>query len=87
LVCGAYEAVSACKPLVLSNTQALKQHFHKGTVYTDNTSKDITDKILNAILKKDLLQEEIKELRREMIIDWERRKEAFEVFLERKVRK
>jgi glycosyltransferase involved in cell wall biosynthesis len=41
LVCGAYEAISACKPLVLSRKKALQEYFTGGTVFTDNHGEEI----------------------------------------------
>ena len=47
LVCGAYEAMAAKKPVVLSDTTALREYFHKGAVFSGNHSvalaKSITD--------------------------------------------
>ena len=41
LVCGAYEAMAAGKPLVLSSTRALAQYFGAAVVLTDNTPEAI----------------------------------------------
>lgn len=41
LVCGAYEAVAAETPLITSNSQALQNYFHQGTVFTDNSAESI----------------------------------------------
>lgn len=41
LVCGGYEAVSAKKPVLLSNTAALREYFGVGAIYVENNSKDI----------------------------------------------
>ena len=46
LVCGAYEGVSVEKPLVISDTKALKGYFSSGCVYTDNSANDIAKSIL-----------------------------------------
>jgi glycosyltransferase involved in cell wall biosynthesis len=45
LVCGAYEAVSAGKPLILSDTRALRDYFKHSAVYTENTSGHIANAI------------------------------------------
>ena len=39
LVCGAYEAASLGKPLVTSDTSALRKYFNRGTVYTKHDSR------------------------------------------------
>ena len=41
LVCGAYEALAAERPLVLSRTRALQDYFGAAAVLTDNTSESI----------------------------------------------
>jgi glycosyltransferase involved in cell wall biosynthesis len=41
LNCGAYEAFSAGKPLILSRTEALQSYFGKAPIYTYNTSESI----------------------------------------------
>jgi glycosyltransferase involved in cell wall biosynthesis len=47
LCCGAYEAFSAGKPLILSRTGALQDFFGSAPIYTENTS----DAILSALQK------------------------------------
>lgn len=41
LVCGAYEAISACKPIILSDTLALKTYFGTEAVYVENDAISI----------------------------------------------
>lgn len=38
LVCGAYEAIACGVPIILSDTQANREVFHKGTLYAENTA-------------------------------------------------
>lgn len=45
LVCGGYEGVSAGKPLILSDTEALRQYFSRGSVYVNNTAASIGEAI------------------------------------------
>jgi glycosyltransferase involved in cell wall biosynthesis len=45
MVCGAYEGVSLCKPLILSDTKVLRKYFNKGVVFTDNTVSGIVNAI------------------------------------------
>ena len=45
LLCGAYEGVAAGKPLILSNTLALKQYFYKGCVFVKNNPDEILEAI------------------------------------------
>lgn len=81
LVCGAYEAVSAEKVLIVSATKALKAYFHKGTLYTDNNSSDLAMQIRQALSNKDSLGSGIKELKKEKIAEWAIRKAEFEAVL------
>lgn len=48
LVCGAYEAVSAKQPLLLSDTLVLREYFSECAMYTDNGTEDIAKKIQHA---------------------------------------
>jgi glycosyltransferase involved in cell wall biosynthesis len=70
LVCGAYEALSLEKPMIISNSKALKDFFHKGAIYTDNTSADLAMRINEAVASIDYLHEEIKDLKKEKIKDF-----------------
>jgi len=47
LVCGAYEGVAAEKPLILSDKVMLRSYFDKGSVYTQNLSKEIAGAIVS----------------------------------------
>lgn len=75
LVCGAYETVSAEKPLILSDTVALKTYFNKGAVYTSNDQYSISKAIGELIENKDRLDIEVKALKLELQQDWEQRKQ------------
>ncbi len=48
LVCGAYEALSARKPLVVSDTNALRSYFSPAAVFTENTAEAIADSVIIA---------------------------------------
>ena len=45
LLCGAYEAVSLEKPLILTDTMALKKYFSDGVVFCSNDSQSIAEAI------------------------------------------
>lgn len=57
LVCGAYEALEAEKPLVLSNRKALQEYFTEGTVFTANNSQAIVSAIRRAYAERRELRE------------------------------
>ncbi|MCK0163990.1 glycosyltransferase [Marinobacter sp. S6332] len=66
LNCGAYEAVSAEKPGILSNTEALRAYFSNGFLYVDNTVDDIRQKIIDLKENSDHLEQEVKYLKSEL---------------------
>ena len=81
LVCGAYEAVSLEKPLLLTKTTALKNYFYTGVVFTENTSDKIADAISTVILKKDALNKQIYALKHEITADFDEKVTAFNYLL------
>jgi len=70
LVCGAYEAVAAGTPMVLSDTRALRTYFHKGAVYTPNDSAGIGRSINQALDENLQLTSQIEELKSELEQTW-----------------
>lgn len=81
LLCGAYESVAMGKPMVLSDTEALRGYFFMGALYTDNTHTDIAVKINDAILKREHLKREMEILKNQLLLEWDKKKEAFEEIL------
>ena len=81
LVCGAYEAVAACTPLVTSDTATLRQHFSKGTVYSTHDSKSIAKNITFAVEHNSDLKEEMISLKHELRRKWDVQKETLESLL------
>lgn len=71
LVCGAYEAVSLKKPMILSNTRAITTYFRSGSIYAEPNVDSIKDSIFNFIVNKDRLSEEIIALKESLITDWQ----------------
>lgn len=49
MVCGAYESVSAEKPMLLSENSALKSYFSSGAAFCDNTETGISESIRELI--------------------------------------
>jgi len=74
LVCGAYESVSVNKPLITSDTSALRNYFYKGVLFADNTAEKIAEKIQFALNNRDQLINDIKILKKEMERNWEEQK-------------
>lgn len=64
---GAYEAVAAETPLVLSNTVTMRYYFPHGAIFVENKKNEIKKGIEKALEKKKILAKEIKELKKEKI--------------------
>lgn len=73
LVCGAYEAIAAGRPLILSDTRALRDYFSRGVVYTRNDPASIRAAIADALSRRDELAVEGARLREELVRSWEER--------------
>lgn len=76
LVCGAYEAVAAERPLVTSDTAALRAHFRAGTVYARHKTTDLANALRQAMENASGLAAEMRTLRRELESDWDARRLA-----------
>jgi glycosyltransferase involved in cell wall biosynthesis len=61
LVCGAYEALEAGKPLVLSRKKALQNYFTGGTVFTENQSEEIAAAVRHAYIERTRLADECRQ--------------------------
>lgn len=71
LNCGAYEAVSLNKPLILSNTKTIRSFFSRGVVYVNPLdSESIRAGILNVVNAKDQLQKEVIEFKESERAEW-----------------
>lgn len=80
LTCGAYEAVSFEKPMVLSNTKTINNYFYKGAIYCDPNADSIRSSIREATSSIDKLKIEVIELKKELQNQWE---EEFILFKEK----
>ncbi len=71
LVCGAYEALAAGKPMVLSRTAALQRHFDRGAVYTAHTPSEIAAALRQVIRDREALGVQVQDLKRQREQEWE----------------
>jgi hypothetical protein len=72
LVCGAYEAVALQKPLVTSDTSALRSYFSAGTVFTRHEPQAIARAVREALAARTTLTLEMKELQPQLRARWDR---------------
>lgn len=70
LVCGAYEAIAAGRPLVLSYTEALKEYFGIAAVYCDNIPNEIASAVWSALESASSFTECVLSTRSLLIINW-----------------
>lgn len=71
LVCGAYEGTALEKPLILSDTKALRMYFNMGSVYVKPDAKSIAEGIKEAIERQQELGKDITSLRTSLEKNWE----------------
>ncbi len=73
LVCGGYEAVALERPLITSDTRALRSYFRLGTVYTTHEPGALACAMLSAMDRSGELEGEMAVLQPELRADWDRR--------------
>ncbi len=78
LVCGAYEAISLGKPIILGNSKVLKEYFSSGAVYSDCSATDLAEKIRRMAQGYDEYHREILVFREKSRSDWEKSLQRFE---------
>jgi spore maturation protein CgeB len=83
LVCGAYEAVALGRPLVTSDTAALRAYFRQGTVYSRHDSVSLAAAITYALAHRERLAAEMRELKPDLIASWTTQRDALRRVLPR----
>ncbi len=78
LVCGAYETVALGRPLILSDTKALRSYFNRGCIYVKPDSRSIARGIGEALQKTEDLRAGVQELNRTIDRDWRNIFSAFQ---------
>jgi len=78
LLCSAYESVAAEKPLVLTGTEALREYFSGGCVYTNNDSLSLVEAITSMQKNHIPLSKDMVELKRKLEAGYETIIEEFE---------
>ena len=70
MLCGAYEAISAAKPLILSDTIVLREYFGPDVLYVQNTPEAISSAVRQALEEQDRLAPKIGALRADLDKKW-----------------
>ena len=81
LVCGAYEAMALEKPLVTSNTVALRRYFTGGTVFVDHKPEAVAEGVRLAYERRGDLRLQIADWKRQAAHDNAKRIELIRAFL------
>ena len=68
---GACEALSLGRPIITSDWPILRQYFHKGTVYVDNTSDGIRQGVLEMKHHHSSYEKGIRELQSDQRREWQ----------------
>ena len=83
LVCGAYETVALGRPLILSDTEALRSYFSRGCVYVSPDSRSIARGITEVLERKDELLGEVRSLHDALDRSWKGVFSAFQAEIQR----
>ncbi len=78
LVCGAYETVALKKPLILSDTEALRSYFSRGAVYVSPDAESIAAGIKEVLEREPELLGGIRQLQGEIEQSWRQVFSAFQ---------
>jgi glycosyltransferase involved in cell wall biosynthesis len=70
MLCGAYEAAAAGKPLVTSESEAMRSEFRRGTVFVENTTVGIERGLREIRERHAALATEMRELAADMTSTW-----------------
>lgn len=81
LVCGAYEAVAAETPLILSDTEALRNYFRRGTVFVENNAAAIAEGLKKARSHQPALARDVRSLKHDLSVHWETQRHAVDAHL------
>ncbi|MBI5116964.1 glycosyltransferase [Candidatus Poribacteria bacterium] len=71
LTCGAYEAVSLGKPMILSNTKNLREYFYRGAIFTENNAAGIAQAVRASIFHSNALRSDVMALAAELRNSWQ----------------
>jgi len=70
LVCGAYEAVAVGRPMILSNSEATREYFSSGAIYSAGDTSSISFALSRLRPEYDRLAQEVQSLREALAVSW-----------------
>ncbi len=70
LNCGSYEAVQLGKPMVLTGTRAIREYFHLGALYVDNSADQLSAALDAFCQRQESLRQEVTALKGELERSW-----------------
>ncbi|MBV9080303.1 MAG: hypothetical protein JO102_04195 [Elusimicrobia bacterium] len=73
LLCGAYEGLAMRKPLILSNTESLKEYFGEMMVYVENEGPSIADGVRRLLASKPYFDRHLPDFVSELEKSWNER--------------
>lgn len=85
LTCGAYEAVSLGKPMILGDTKTIREYFSSGAEYAEPRSQDICDSVKKIFSDLDFYKSQVLKLKCDLKKDWDSKFRAVALFLEDKL--
>lgn len=83
LNCGAYEGVALEKPMILSDTEVIRNYFNKGIVYSKANKIALVDAIRTLLTTGANAQKQVSELKTELLCNWDVNHRKFEDALSR----
>jgi len=87
MLSGAHEALALEKPLITSDWPPLRNYVTSGTAFVNNSVKGIVNGVTSAQLEKNRMEEEMRILKQDKIVQWEKKISAVkEEFIERRVK-
>jgi glycosyltransferase involved in cell wall biosynthesis len=87
MLSGAHEALALEKPLITSDWPPLRNYFTSGTTFVSNSVNGIVNGVTSAQLEKNRMEEEMRILKQDKIVQWEKKISAVkEEFIEGRVK-
>ncbi|MHB8711800.1 MAG: glycosyltransferase [Trichloromonadaceae bacterium] len=73
LTCGAYEGIAVGKPIIVSNTSAIREYFKHGAIYCDMSAESIKNGVIECFSRYEEIVKELEDYRIVMEMEWAKR--------------